>query len=282
MTEFRIGVDLSGMIPPNAAFDAQHFPMLQEAVRAMAEAGRARWLAYANGAPLPSGNSVPGYHRKGYAASISLRQIGDFEAEIISDYRGAEAIDQGEPARDLKRMLDTSNKVGTFRDGRRYLIIPFRWTAPGNTRFTGGSNEMRHDVRHWWKGKTRSVAREGHETEWGSRFTKKAAQGLGLDTDTPGKDRNQVGMHAFRSPKARGGAASNARFMTFRTMHSGSDGWIVPEKPALHVTETIAEQIREDAEGVFREAAAADLGRLMAAAGPRPGGGGAIRRIPGR
>lgn len=280
MTEFRISVDLSGVLPPDSAFDAMHFPALQEAVRQVAEAGRARWLAYANGAPLPGGGVVPGFHRKGYAASIRVVQTGDFEAEVYSDYSRADAIEDGEPARDLKRMLDTSSKVRWFKDGRRALIIPFKWSAPGNTRFTGGPNEMAHSVRHWWKGKPRTVASEGEETEWGSRFKRRDAVGLGMDPDSPGKDRNQVGMHAFRTPGARGGAAANASFKTFRTMVDGSDGWIIPAKPALHVAQVTAEQVREEAESLFPLAAAADLGNLMQQMAPRPGAGGAIRKLP--
>ena len=285
MAEFRVVVDLSSLFPRDglfggAAFDAAHFPALQEAVREAAEAGRARWRAYATGAPLPEGHAVPDRHQKPYGTSIGLRQIGDFEAEVFTDYAHAEVLDAGEPARDLKEMLDRSRKVRMGKRGR-YLIIPFRWTQPkqNGQAATFGPNEMDHEVRGWWRGKTRSVRYGQGDYDWGARFKAADARKLGMDVDTPGKARNQVNMYAFRKRGATGGAAANASFMTFRTMGSWqSDKWIVPAKPPLRIAETVAREVRAEAEASFKAAAAEDLGNLV---GAGRGGGGSIRRIPG-
>lgn len=283
MADFRIAVDLSSLFPRNsplfrnASFDAAHFPSLQEAVREAAEAGRARWRAYAMGSPLPGGHSVPARHQDAYAASIGLKQLGDFAAEIFSDYDKADLLERGEPARDLKEMLATSRKVRQGRRGR-YLIIPFRWSRYKDGE--GGANEMDHQVSQWWTGKRRSVA----GGQGGAVLRQGVAQRMGLDTETPGKGRNQVNMVGYRKAGSTGGAAANASFMTFRTMGEWqSDKWIVPAKPPLPISATVAREVRAEAEWSFRAAAAEDLGRMVEGAfSMRPGGGPAIRKVPGR
>lgn len=285
MTEFRIGVDLSSLFPRDsklfrgAAFDAEHFPALQEAVREAAEAARARWRAYAAGAPLPDGHSVPARHRDAYAASVRVKQTGDFSAEVWSDYGEADALERGEPARDLKEMLNRSRKVKVGKRGR-YLIIPFRWSRPPSVGWTGGPNEMDHEVSGWWHGKARSVA----GGRGGAVFGRSAARDLGLDVDSPGKGRNQVNMAAYRPRGATGGAAANARFMTFRTMGDWqADKWIVPAKPALPIARTVRDEAEAEAAASFRAAAAEDLGRMVEGAfSMRPGGGPSLRKVPGR
>lgn len=285
MADFRIFADiarllpgLAGKLPEGAALDAASFPSLQEAVREAAEAGRARWRAYAAGAPLPSGHAVPDRHREAYAASIGLRQTGDFSAEIFTAYDKAEAIEDGEPARDLKDMLWKSRKVRRGKRGR-YLIIPFRWSRPPSVGWTGGANEMGHDVAHWWSNKKRSTP----GGERGAAFKRADALRLGHEVDAPGKGRNQVGMLAYRPEGARR-SASNTTFMTFRTMGEWQDGqWIVPAKPALPVSSTVAAEVAREALPAFREAAAEDLGRMTEGMfSMRPGGGGSIRKAAAR
>lgn len=126
MAEFRISVDLSDVMAAVPAEYGKVLPLLSQAVRAIAQQTKINWMESVQRAKLWSGE------KDAYSNSITWQMTGDFSAVVQADYRYADEIEQGRPARDLKRMLDTSLKVRTAKDGSRYLIIPFRHSTPGN------------------------------------------------------------------------------------------------------------------------------------------------------
>jgi hypothetical protein len=272
MEEFRIEIDLRSILPDLGTLDdLASLPHLQDAIREVAEHGRRRWQAYASGAPLPGGQEVRRRHQKPYAASIGVRQIGEFEAEIFTDYRFAPNIEHGEDPVDLKKALYTSRKVRISR-GRRYLIIPFTWRTAAEGADLG-KNDMEPTLTEWWR--TRGWRRVGEAG--GSAFRGIEARQLYSSSDLtiPGKARNQLRMQATANPGARGqkitrGNLHTTTFKTFRTMMEGSPGWVIPAKPPVPVAATVEQEIRDEAEQVFREAAAADVAMALQA-DPRAG-----------
>ena len=288
MPAFRIGVEVGHMIPDGSPLDGDLFPRLSKGVRAVAEAAHAQWQQYAAGAVLPDGREI--HARSGaYLRSIMLRQNGPFSADVYSELPEAYTIEEGTPRRDMKDMLGSSLKVRLTKDGRRYLIIPFRWGTPGTATF--GSNVMAKPIHSWWKDAARSsiigkgwrdsgtgaisfrnrtsggfkertgqvIGVRSRKYEWGSRLDRDTIAAAGV---TGKHARNMEGMVNFRRPGKAGGA-SQSSFLTFRVMMEGSPGWIQPARPGYFPARTTADELRPIAERIFGEAIARDLAAAL-------------------
>lgn len=285
--DFRISVDLGHLIPPGSPLDATTLPNLAHAVQRVAEEAQRRWVDYAMGAPLPGGGRIQ--NRTGeYARSIQLRQVGNLSAEVFTVLPYALAIEEGSPSRDLKRMLGWSLKVRVSAQGKRYLIIPFRWNHPNSVL---GAN-MPREVHNWWQGanrrpshvtatfqrpsgtgaydiKTRQrVMVPGWRYQWGDRLKKTDLAGMGIGGT---QAKRLAGMVNFRKPGAGGGGSAHSQFLTFRVMHEDSQGWIAPAQEGKWPARTVADQIRPLAEAAFRRAVEEDVKGLL---GVPPGTGG--------
>ena len=289
---FRIAIDLAHLIPESAPLNRDTFPALAHAVETVTAAAHDRWSAFARGVPLPDGKIIT--NRTGeYLRSIQVRSLGDFAGEVFSELPYAAAIETGAPARDMKRMLDSSLKVRLTKDGRRYLIIPFRHDAP--TKGGGSPSAMPAAVYRWWKHGQESSAvtgrylrqsgtgayhwRDGVSTltgspvrkgkpifvngwryKWGSRLGAADIAGLGIKDE--GMAKRLQGMVRFQTPGKTGGR-SNTKFLTFRVMMEGSKGWIMPAREGLFPARTTSQEIAPVATELFREAAERDIRALL-------------------
>jgi hypothetical protein len=279
MGAFRIDVDLGSILPTGAALNGRQFPALSYAVQTIAQLAQDNWVAYAHGAPLPDGKAIQ--NRTGeYARSILVRRTGDLSAEVYSDLAYAHAIEEGGPARDMKRILNSSMKVRVAKDGKRYLIIPFRWNAPGSVM----GHQMPEQVWSWWQGRGASHIVNGEMNykrlsgtgtydwrtrarittpawryHWGERLGKDALAAAGVTGKAAQRMR---GMVNFRNPGGKGGSA-HSQFLTFRIMKEGSKGWIVPAQEGKWPARTVAQQLQSVAEDAFSAAAQADIEQML-------------------
>jgi hypothetical protein len=195
---------------------------------------------------------------------------GAFSAEVSSEYRYAQEIETGRPARDLKKMLDTSMKVRLSKKGKRYLIIPFRHQVPGAdaigqsmpddvyelarqmkpSRVTGTSRRLsgtgamdiktRKPVtvaqrKYLWGGSLPAGATPKMQTREGSRY---------------------AGMYRFNTSS---GNAKSSTYLTFRVMVEGAPGWIVAAKPGLNLVKGVTDRLQPLADKAFSEAVKRDL-----------------------
>lgn len=267
MAEFRISVDLSPLLDAaHSAVNEQVFPLLNQAVRAVAQQAQTRWKEAVYRAKLWDGE------RAAYMESIQMHMTGPFSALVWSDYRYAAEIEAGRPARDLKRMLDTSLKVRVSKDGHRYMYIPFRHSAPGNTAHGPDMPQHVYDMaRNMAPSRvigqtTRKSGTGAHDMKtrkhltvpqsvysWGGRL---AAGSMG--PNKKGKTDRFANMYRFDTSTPGGGKSS--AYMTFRTMSDKSNGWIVPAKPGLHLAQSVATEMQPLAEQAFTEAVKRTLG----------------------
>lgn len=141
MAEFRIKVDLSDVISAKGIITAEIFPLLNQAVRMVAEQTSINWTESVERAKLWRGE------KDAYKATIQWQMVSDFEALVWADYKYAEEIETGRPQKDLKRMLNTSLKVRMSKKGSRYLIIPFQHNTPGSNA-TGQAMPDEIDIQH--------------------------------------------------------------------------------------------------------------------------------------
>ena len=269
MSSFRIDIDIAHLIPPNAPIGPDIFPNLIGAIDSIADAALARWQDYASGRPLPDGAVIRA--RSGaYLRSIQLRTTGSFSREVYSDSPYADAIERGGPARDLKRMLDSSMKVRVSKEGKRYLIIPFRHGTPGTVGFGSVMSQSAYDAAKQLApsriiGRTRRPSGAGaysvktHKPymvpsrvyAWGDRMSQQDLLSAGA---SPREASRMAGMVRFQGPRGRHG-----QYLTFRVMSEDSTGWVVPAQEGKHPAQTVADQIRPLAERAFSEAVRADV-----------------------
>lgn len=253
MAEFRIRVDMSGLAQARGVIDAVVLPRLNQAVRAVAQQTQSNWMEAVQRTKLWSGE------KDAYAGSIQWKMTGDFEALVWTDYRLAEEIETGRPAKDLKRMLDTSLKVRLSKKGKRYLVIPFRHNTPGNSAHAPAMPKAVYQAARELA--PSSITGQGTRVSGTGAFDLKTRQpatvaqrryswGDKLVGDTIGK-RHQ-GMYRFETTTP-GGKRSSA-YLTMRTMVEGSPGWIIKARPGLNIAKKVTQDMQPLAEAAFAEA----------------------------
>lgn len=268
MAQLSITFDLGTKLDITAMVNKQVFPLLNQAVAAIAQQTAIDWKKAVYNANLWSGE------KDSYAQSISWRMTGDFKAEIEATYRYAQEIEDGRPARDLKRMLDTSLKVRQGKNGTRYLYIPFRHNTPGHGAL---AQQMPGDIFNLAKqlapsavtGQTKRRSGTGamdiktrkyltvpqNVYGWGGRLP----AGLAPKMKDSHKTDIYAGMYRFDTSTPGGGKSS--AFLTFRTMSSKSQGWIIPAKPGQKIARGVTEKMQQKATAAFAEAINRTIGK---------------------
>ncbi len=274
MTQYTFTLDLPSADEVSKIINSAVLPKVTQAVEAIANQVRTNWQRAVYDARLWSGEKNP------YMASITMQMTGPFSAVVSSDYRYAEEIETGRPARDLKRMLDTSPKVRRTLDGRRFLIIPMRHNTTGSdahapsmpeaigqlaanlkhSTVTGSSQRPAGQLTILSAKTGMSAAKKqtpflsSHSNQsaylvnqshyqWGERI--KPAM---LRDQSKADQRKYAGM--VRMKESTGGST----YMTFRVMMEGSNGWVVPAKPGLYLAKKVVDELQPLAETAIQEA----------------------------
>lgn len=273
---YRITLPAAAQMELSAGINKTLFPLLSQTVRAVAGQAAKDWKESVYRAKLWSGE------KDAYANSITVRETGDFSAMVEADYKHAAEIETGRPARDLKKMLDTSEKVRRTEDGRRFLVIPLRHNTPGNgahaksmsdsvyglakamtpsrvvskgQRESGevvklspksGMSKGQPNANFLSSTQTKQAATVGKmNTAWGGRLTAQMLKSAGADKETV---RRYSGM--VKLDTSANGQKSSA-YTTFRIMMEGSKGWVVPAQPGLYLARTVAQELEPKAIKAF-------------------------------
>lgn len=280
MAEFKISVDLSQVMNAVPIINRQVFPLVHQTVKAIAKQTQANWMKAVYRAKLWSGE------KDAYATSIAWQMTGDFSAVVQTDYKNADEIETGRPPYDLKQMLNTSPKVRRTKDGRRFMIIPFRQNTTGYDALTSSMPQDVYDAGSTLKASSivgQAKRMSGEMTSmhpvWGTRALKKQTPfasniktrgpmlvnksiykwGGKLDTSgmtglSDAQKKRYNGMVRMEGSTPGGGRYS--QFMTFRVMMEGSAGWIIPAKPGLYLAKKVADKMQPRAEKTINEAVA--------------------------
>jgi hypothetical protein len=275
MAEFKVSVSLPSVMNARPELAGQMFPLLSQAVNAVAQQTAINWQEAVYRAKLWSGE------KDAYAKTIQMKMTGPYSALVWSDYKYASDIEEGRPPRDLKRMLDTSMKVRTTKDGRRFLVIPFRHNTPGNDALAPAMPTSVYELAKQMAPSSvagQRVAPAGERTAlspFGMRPLKKqvpfASNPVTKQTymvprntykwgdklpamalASPAEGRKYANMYRFDATTP--GARSYSTYLTFRVMMEGSSGWIVPAQPGQHIAQKVAEEMQPIAEEAFGEA----------------------------
>lgn len=259
MAEFKIDIDLSGLIQHQRVITAEVMPLLSQAVRTVLQQGAANWIEAVHRAKLWSGE------KDAYAATIRYEMTGDFSGVIFSDYKHAEEIESGRPARDLKKMLDTSMKVRVTKKGTRYLVIPFRHGTPGNNAHGPSMPPAVYQMAKTLElskitGHTKRLSGTGASSikTQGPAMVRQRVYAWGGRLEGADVPKHQQGM--VRMNTATGEGKKSSAYLTFRIMSENSNGWIVPPQPGLRLAENVANELRPLAERAFQDAVKRTVG----------------------
>ncbi len=227
-----------------------------------------KWAEEVQRAKLWSGE------KDAYAQSISWKMTGDFKGEATATYKHARQIEEGRPARDLKKMLGTSLKVRRSTKGNRFLVIPFRHNiksmspevyaqakalAPSKVvgmtqrksgEITGYGMQPAKVQTHFLSDPKKRGAMMVQQAvyKWGGRIAASQLPASG--------NRNQIGM--VRMDTSSGKQKSSA-YLTFRVMSEKSKGWIVPKQPGLFIVRKVTHDMKPKIEQALGMAVAHDI-----------------------
>lgn len=268
---FNMGstLDMLGII------NKEVFPYMHQAVDAVGKQVASKWVEEVYKAKLWSGE------KDLYAKSISWKMTGDFSGYVEAQYKWAKEIEEGRPARDLKRMLGTSLKVRRTKTGSRFLVIPFEHKiknmppelyaqakALEASKVTGmtqrrsgevtnlspkfGMSPAKVQTHYLSNPKTRGPMMVNQaQYKWGGRIK------AGFFGPNPkGKTDIAAGMVRFDTSS---GGAKSSKYMTFRIMSEKSKGWIVPQQPGQFIAKKVMAEWEPKAQAFFEKAMALEM-----------------------
>lgn len=266
-------------------FGAGSMPATREAFDAGVRAAAATWKSVANGAPL-NGEVLIKNPSGGYAAGVKVRQTGPFDYTVYNDSKGAEGIENGTPALDMKQTHPYGPKGRVANKGTKtnprwvpYLIVPFRWGTPGAS---GGHfrniipdqiySMLRVQIRAGQFIRTQ-VAVETHPEPnfWGEAVQRAQYQGEngreGWGSMLRGIGGNIEGLSAMDADNQKTDGVYHKNYSTYFTFRvisadSPASSWIKPATPPKNVARKIAEYSRDIIAGMVEAGLRADLGIL--------------------
>lgn len=274
MPDYSISLELPTAMDIQRIVDRTVFPLVAQAVRAIAQEAQLNWMEAVKNSKLWS------VEKNAYYNSIEIRYPTDLSAEVFTRYTYAAEIETGRPPRDLKLMLNTSSKVRRTKDGRRFLVIPMRHNTPGNTALapampssiyalakdmklssvTGEGMRPSGEVTNLSPKKGMSAAHKqapflsnistkktfmvpSNSYSYGHRL-----RSADLKHESKLNQRRYAGM--LRMNESTGGSM----YLTFRVMMEGSSGWVIRAKPGLFLAKGVADHLQPIATKALEEA----------------------------
>ncbi|EAM1616318.1 hypothetical protein EU642_22035 [Salmonella enterica] len=255
------------------------FPYMSQAVDVVGKQVAARWVEEVQGAKLWSGE------KDAYAQSISWKMTGDFSGYVEASYKWAKEIEEGRPARDLKRMLGTSLKVRRTKQGTRFLVIPFRHNIKSMPPQLAAQAKALEASTVTGMGQRRSGEITALSPQFGMRpLGEKRQKRSPFLTNTSTRQAQMVAKAQYQwggrikpgffgpNPKGKtdiaagmvrmdtsSGKGKSSQYMTFRIMSEKSKGWIVPQQPGQFLAKKVIDKIQPEAEKFFQKAMALDV-----------------------
>lgn len=268
---FTVQFELSAQFEITQSINRQVFPLLNQATRAITNAFERKWIEGVTNAKLWEGE------KEAYIKTIKSEMTGDFTSRVWSDYKYAKDIETGRPPRDLKLMLNTSDKVRRTESGKRFLVIPMRHnvdklkaaglygiakaleasrvedktTRPsGEVTYLHPKEGMRPSAmqsQYLYSAQTQEHAEVNRNIYgWGGALTSKEV----------GEHKWAAGLYRFDTSS---GKSKSSEYLTFRIMMEGQKGWIVPAQPGQYIVKKVEDEMKPKAELVYQEAMRREL-----------------------
>ena len=270
---------------------------LQEAVQVAGDHVTQTWLNVAAGKFKHSDGS----YAQGIVDGVKYPYQGDplfYKIEHTKDY--AKFLEYGFESFDMKKALQTSEKVRISKDGKRYLIIPFEHGTPGSkskrempqeiyseavrlkpsvvsSKYNEGSIRQAStisDANLLRKNNPTRVQRNGYM--WGDRLTN--VKGAELEDSSPYKnmvrfetnpninrEKFELGKFGYQHPymNATSSSTQHSLYMTFRIMSEDSEGWVHPGLRPMGILKETYESTKQSVQSMLAKAAKEDIAKIL-------------------
>lgn len=283
MSQYRIKLDLTPLLGAVAAIPETMAPRLRLGLGKIAERSMNVWQERVKQQP-----GIWRVEKNRYVGSLNWRFTGPLSVEVGTDYEIATLIEEGRPARDLKKMLNTSQKVRRTQDGRRFLVIPFRHNTPGSKALAPAMSEQAYGMAAGLSltRTRREVSRPTGQVmmmnpkfgmraspnqtpfasdigtrgplqvkqrvyDWGGKLTAKALREAGMDEADV---KRYAGMVRVKDSAGK----NRGNYLTFRVMMEGKSGWVIPAQPGRHIAQGVARDMEPIAQQILQAAAKGD------------------------
>lgn len=242
---------------------AKIFPKTFKAYKMSAQLIQYTWKSYAMGSTIKGSPHKIKNPTGSYARSIKMLKFAPLGWEISSDDPIAKYLEDGTNEYDMKKTHPYGKRSRIGKDGKPYLIIPFRHGAPGTKSYAPMPEQVYERVRQMistgeikrstiapGKGKEKNFwgqMIQRAQYEWGSRLT-----GLG--------SANLEGMVVMNTPS--GKEAGRSTYLTFRVISANSPAhkWIQAARPAMNITKYVVANTKEIIEDLIKKGLMEDLG----------------------
>jgi len=271
---------------------------LKESVQVAGDFAVQQWINTSNSKFT---HSQGGYVR-GIVAGINYPFQGDaLHYRVIHASSYAKALEEGFESYDMKKMLQTSEKVRISKDGKRYLIIPFRHGVPGTVGFRPMPKEIYNEAKNLRHSITSGTFKEGsirhaltmndadllrshnpkqimrNTYKWGDRLKdidwplEKAHhktsiyEGMVRFQNNPNVNRANfsTGKFTLSETKSTNFKGDYSSYFTFRIMHEDSTGWIHPGMKPMNILGETMKRIEQPILQMLADGAKKDLEKVL-------------------
>ncbi len=181
-----------------------------------------------------------------------------WQSEIVNHHRTAVWLEEGTKSFDMKKALRTSAQTRISKDGKLYMVIPFRHGTPQKQVVSAGGVQTHNRAtmpsmpqsvykqavklqisRRTGSFKERAVLHKHLQAtrssyKWGESLKAKTLKTVGVPAADVSRFSGMVRMPRSKSEKG------GSQYLTFRVMHEDSPGWIHPATPAMRLAENTA------------------------------------------
>ena len=256
---------------------ANSMPSTSAAFRVAANIVQATWKSYAMGAAIPGTSNRLKHPTGGYAAHVQVRSDGPFDYTVYNDSKVAQMIEDGTKQLDMKTTHPYGKKSRVANHGTKdnprwvpYLIVPFRWGTP---RATGHFRNiipeqiytmLRMQIKAGEFVRTRVLPATHPESNYAGEAIQRAEYEGEQRQDTWGSMLRGVGgdMEGMSVMVADTEKKRSSAYFTFRVIsaESPASSWIKPATPALHISQHVADNVRDIVNEMIQAGLRQDLG----------------------
>lgn len=261
-----------------AHIGAGSLPATISAFRTAAQVTQSTWRGYARGEPIQGSPYRIKHPTGGYSRRIQVRSDGPFDYTVFNDSAVAQYLENGTPELDMKTTHPYGRKSRMANHGTKdnprwvpYLIIPFRWGTPGSS---GGYFRniipeqiyamLRTQVKAGVFLRTKVLPTTHPEPNYHGESIERAEYsneaGMGnWGSILRGIGGNMEGMSVMDADTAR---KNSSTYFTFRVIsaESPAGSWIKPPTPAMHITQHVANNVRDIITDMIDTGMSIDLG----------------------
>lgn len=242
--DYIVDKSLNEIIYALEVFGGGALPNTAQAVQRSADMAVGIWSNIARGAFKHSTGAYLHAIEKGLIYPYNNDR---FQAAVINRLPYAKYIENGTGQYDLKNMLKTSDKVRVSKkDGKRYLIIPFRHGAPGSVEFTPMPKAVHQGAVDLEISRKRGAYMAPSQQQnaagvmvrrylyrWGGRLSEQTLTQSGVMGDKRQNWKSSKYEGMVRFPRDSG--TPGGKYLTFRVMKEDEKGWIKPPVPGQHL-----------------------------------------------